>query len=40
VIDDVIIAILKNGVDARQVYEEPARGGKQGAYRKAWWSRP
>ena len=25
-INDVIIMVLKNGIDASQIYEEPARG--------------
>ena len=25
-IDDVIIMVLKNGIDARQIYKESARG--------------
>ena len=27
-IDDVIMMVLKNGIDASQIYEEPTRGRK------------
>jgi hypothetical protein len=39
-IDDVILVVPKNGVDASQLNGEPPSGGNRETYQKVRWPRP